>query len=141
MMKIVKQSHSERNYNTKQGIPGTTVQHSAALDDEICTGGPNVWIKLKQSYLKCPTPCKVISYDLSRAGLIPTLYKDVDPNAAILSLQITGHREIAKEILMYDTNDMIGAIGGSLGLFLGFSFFDVISKCLQKFFELVFQNH
>ena len=35
------------------------------------------------------------------------------------------------EVLVYDTSDMIGAIGGSLGLFLGFSFFDVISKCLD----------
>ena len=27
---------------------------------------------------------------------------------------------------------LIGAIGGSLGLFLGFSFFDVICKCLDN---------
>ena len=118
-----------------------TLKDCTKLDDEICTGGPNVWIKLKQSYLKCPTPCKVISYGLSQVELIPMLFKDMDQNLAILSLHITGHRKIAKEILMYDTNDMIGAIGGSLGLFLGFSFFDVISKCLQKFFELVSHDH
>ena len=41
-------------------------------------------------------------------------------------------RRIEKEVLVYDTNDMIGAVGGSLGLFLGFSFFDVISKCLDN---------
>ena len=41
-------------------------------------------------------------------------------------------RKIEREVLVYDTNDAIGAIGGSLGLFLGFSFFDVISKCLDN---------
>ena len=40
--------------------------------------------------------------------------------------------KIEREVLVYDTNDVIGAIGGSLGLFLGFSFFDVISKCLDN---------
>ena len=35
------------------------------IDDEICIGGPKVWIKLKQSYLKCPTSCKIISYGKS----------------------------------------------------------------------------
>ena len=41
-------------------------------------------------------------------------------------------RKIEKQVLVYDTTDMIGAIGGPLGLFLGFSFFDVISKCLDN---------
>ena len=40
-------------------------------------------------------------------------------------------RRIEKEVLVYDVNDVIGAVGGSLGLFLGFSFFDIISKCLD----------
>ena len=40
--------------------------------------------------------------------------------------------KIEREVLVYDTNDVIGSIGGSLGLFLGFSFFDVISKCLDN---------
>jgi hypothetical protein len=32
---------------------------------------------------------------------------------------------------------MIGAIGGSLGLFLGFSFFDGICKCMDKLTHLI----
>ena len=31
-------------------------------------------------------------------------------------------KTVGKELLVYDTNDMIGSIGGSLGLFLGLSF-------------------
>ena len=42
--------------------------------------------------------------------------------------------KIEREVLVYDTNDVIGSIGGSLGIFLGFSFFDVISKFLDNAF-------
>ena len=45
-------------------------------------------------------------------------------------------RSIEKEVLVYDLNDVIGAVGGSMGLFLGFSFFDVISKSLDNLFML-----
>ena len=38
---------------------------------------------------------------------------------------------MTKEIFVYD--DMIGSIRGSLGLFFGFAFFDIISKLLDKF--------
>ena len=86
-------------------------------------------------------PCKLISYDLSQVELLAYIYHIANQNEAVFSLLIMAERKITKEILLYDTNDMIGAIGGSLGLFLGFSFFDVISKCLQKIFELVSQNH
>ena len=46
-------------------------------------------------------------------------------------------RRVQKERLYYDTFDMIGAIGGSLGLFLGFSFFDGICKCMDKLTHLI----
>jgi hypothetical protein len=41
-----------------------------------------------------------------------------------------------KQLLVYDANDMIGSIGGSLGLFLGFSFFGIVSNCLDKLLGL-----
>ena len=42
----------------------------------------------------------------------------------------------AKQLLVYDANDMIGSIGGSLGLFLGFSFFGSLSNCFDKLLDL-----
>ena len=45
-------------------------------------------------------------------------------------------RTFDKQLLVYDANDMIGSIGGSLGLFLGFSFFGIISTFIDKFLEL-----
>ena len=35
-------------------------------------------------------------------------------------------------------DDVIGAVGGSLGLFQEFSFFDVISKCLDNLIITLF---
>ena len=45
-------------------------------------------------------------------------------------------RTFDKQLLVYDANDMIGSIGGSLGLFLGFSFFGIISTFIDKLLEL-----
>ena len=38
---------------------------------------------------------------------------------------------VEKEVLMYDFNAIISAVGGSLGLFLGFSCYGVVDKTLQ----------
>ena len=46
-------------------------------------------------------------------------------------------RTVGKELLVYDTNDAIGSIGGSLGLFLGLSFFGIISTLLDKLLQLM----
>ena len=45
-------------------------------------------------------------------------------------------RTVAKQLLVYDTNDMIGSIGGSLGLYLGFSFFGIFSTIIDKLLDI-----
>ena len=64
-------------------------------------------------------------------------YSKPDPNEAYFELLLSDTRRVEKEVLVYDTNDVIGAIGGILGLFLGFSFFDVLSMCLDNFVNLI----
>ena len=44
---------------------------------------------------------------------------------------------IEKEVLIYDFSDMIGTVGGSLGVAVGISFFGVISCCIDNFVELL----
>ena len=45
----------------------------------------------------------------------------------ILDIKIEGKEiTIHEEYVVYDFNGIVGMVGGSLGLFLGFSFFDVI---------------
>ena len=41
-----------------------------------------------------------------------------------LILDMGANREINKEYLIYDTLSLIGTVGGTLGLFIGFSFYD-----------------
>ena len=69
--------------------------------------------------------------------MIEMTYMELKDNQANFELSTDTIRNVQKELLVYDTNDMIGSIGGSLGLFLGFSFFDIISKCLDKFIDHV----
>ena len=111
------------------------------IEDEICIGGPKIWKNLKKLYFKCPMPCKLNSYGLSQVEQVSSVYNDVNQNEAILTIHIMETRKITTEVLLYDTNDMIGAIGGSLGLFLGFSFFQSLSKCVEKIFEIFLRNH
>jgi hypothetical protein len=83
----------------------TSLMNYEKIEDEICNAGSKVWNKLYEEFQGCLKPCKIITYKDSKLDICEPIY---------------------------DTNDVIGAIGGSLGLILGFSFFDVISKCLDN---------
>ena len=75
----------------------------------------------------------MITYKDSRLELNEPMYvENSGPTRVRFELVMNNIRKIEKQVLVYDTIDVIGAIGGSLGLFLGFSFFDVISKCLDN---------
>ena len=102
------------------------------LVNEICNVGPKVWIKLLNDFSNCPKPCKITTYKDSKLKLREPAYMKQGQNFANFEMIMNGLRNIEEEALIYDTNDVIGAVGGSLGLFLGFSFFDVISKCLDN---------
>ena len=47
-------------------------------------------------------------------------------------------RNVYEEVLMIDEIDLVGSLGGSLGLFVGFSLFDSLSlvlECVLKKFK------
>ena len=46
-------------------------------------------------------------------------------------------RTVVQEYWVYDTEGMIGTLGGSLGLFLGFSFYGFISDLLDLFWKAI----
>ena len=111
----------------------------AKIEDEKCNGGPKVWNKLLNEFPKCLNPCKMITYKDSQLELTESTFMKTGQTLANFELIMNDIRKIEKQALVYDTNDVIGTIGGSLGLFLGFSFFDVISKCLDLIMHLVKQ--
>ena len=111
----------------------TPLINCAKLEDEICNGGPKVWNKLSFEFFNCLNPCKRITYKDSRLDLYEPMYlKKQGETYANFKLEMNWIRKVEKEVLVHDATDAIGAIGGSMGLFLGFSFFDVISKFLDN---------
>ena len=82
------------------------------------------------------TMCKIIIYKDSQLEFEEPTFLKTRQILANFELIMNNIRKIEKQALVYDTHDVIGAIGGSLGLFLGFSFFDVISKCLDNLIGL-----
>ena len=47
--------------------------------------------------------------------------------------------DVFEEILIFDEISLIGSLGGSLGLFIGFSFFGYISTLLQVIIDKIFE--
>ena len=61
---------------------------------------------------------------------------DEIPNTFNMWFTMQGNKEIHREYLVYDPLDFIGTVGGTLGLFVGFSFYDF----LAIFIDLLFDN-
>ena len=47
---------------------------------------------------------------------------------------------VSREYLVYDFIGMVGSVGGTLGMFIGFSFYEVISKCCESLKKLKLHN-
>ena len=54
-------------------------------------------------------------------------------------------RNVHEEILIFDEIGLVGTLGGSLGLFVGFSFLGAISPCVEtlidKMANILSPNH
>ena len=96
----------------------------------------------------CPKSCSAIEYTgyvefiAAKQGNDYSVYK-AKPNETYFSLTINyrlpatvTHHE---EYIVMDIYGIVGVIGGTLGLFVGFSFFDAINF-LMTFFQKVYQQ-
>ena len=62
--------------------------------------------------------------------------KDVENEFTFdIIVEIGATRERQTEYFIYDTLSMVGTVGGTLGLFVGFSFYDFISMVIDLFFD------
>ena len=50
-----------------------------------------------------------------------------------IRIEVGDEKEIFTEYLIYDTLNFIGALGGTLGLFIGFSFFQFFGRIIDFF--------
>ena len=71
----------------------------------------------------CPNSCIEISYEIMSKRIPHDL-----SNMALISMYYqSDHLRLLEEYLVFDFNSILVAMGGSLGLFLGFSFFHCVT--------------
>ena len=101
------------------------------LENEACL--VRNLMKFTENISQCESQCRIKNYVASPQKLKePTrLYLDDGERADLLLMATKRTRIEEKEYRIYDTAGLVGTVGGSLGLFLGFSFFGVISDVLD----------
>ena len=87
------------------------------------------------NYKKCMKPTKTTLYKAK-----PVSVGEKALNRSEITLLFTYQSDeikIEEETLLMGTSSYIGSVGGSLGLFLGFSFFSSLSYFFGKLFSIV----
>ena len=79
---------------------------------------------------KCPRPCEKIEYQ----GMIKEyLGWGSERHIFFLTYFLSNEMNVQEEYLVYNEADLIGIIGGNLGLFIGFSFHDILRRIIDFF--------
>ena len=70
-------------------------------------------------------------------GLTKKFYHDKYPKnkAGWIILFLSKHIIVEKEYLIYDFIGIVGSVGGTLGLFIGFSFYDLFIYPIERFMK------
>jgi hypothetical protein len=114
-----------RNYYKAAGK--TIVDQCNTVDDHFCQL-EELMIAFDISKGKCQLPCSVSEFS-------GNVQENRVPEGNHLLYFILGYRSnrvsIFEEYLLYDFPAIVGSVGGSLGLFIGFSFFDFGSLILD----------
>ena len=86
-----------------------------------------------QSRTGCPRRCRRVDTDVS--VMMEPVPADVGEAETHLFLKVLLEVEHRKQVLLYDLNSIVSAVGGSLGLFLGFSCLSVFTFLWRKLSE------
>jgi hypothetical protein len=81
----------------------------------------------------CTKPCRTTKYRLSQNTYGKAYSPQIDNffYLAVASTDII----VEEEIRIFDANSIVASIGGSLGLFIGFSFLQCLGELFNKCFE------
>ena len=85
------------------------------------------WPIIKSERKKCKNPCHIVEY-VGRSEE-PIDENGIDTLYLIISF-VSNEVKMQEEYLIYSEVDLIGIIGGNLGLFVGFSFFGKIKQLI-----------
>ena len=111
-------------------IPGVPLCQTA--DQYICIDDA-IWGT--KDFLNCYMTKKATYYSLLDRGENP-YHKDKNTLKTDVYIGIKAMKKVIKEeVFVLTLQDLIGSVGGSLGLFFGFSFSAVLFSCLNKFFQ------
>ena len=101
------------------------------LDETRCMF--DAWVHSYSQYKNCLKPQKTTIYKTNVVNLEDSFH----PRDSVeIGLTFSSDEmEVKEETLMIGLSSFIGSIGGSLGLFLGFSFYTLFSDLIDKLFE------
>ena len=102
------------------------------LNEVICY--KETYPVIHESFYQCPSSCTQNTYygDITFLEQLSIRNENVTGFSLLFSSKDV-HEEV--ETLAYGLPDVIGSVGGTLGLFIGFSFYGVVSIPLQKLFN------
>ena len=140
MSKILSENFSDWPYEGKKCIPtGFTkiLPNIKAQQCETTREEREAFLCIYDGYLykyKCPKPCSILEYS-GKLDYWEPKYDWQSNNTMIIYLRFQSPEVITiyEEYLIYDFNGMLGSIGGTLGLFVGFSF----SSAIELFINLL----
>ena len=85
----------------------------------------------------CSLPCTTLSYTGQNNDAVDYEFNERHVGIGFF---LSKDREVQEEYLITDVTGFIGYAGGTLGLFVGFSFYDVI-KYLSELKKVIYYEH
>ena len=76
---------------------------------------------------KCKNPCNVVEY----SGRTQEFFGEGVEILKLIVSFVSEEIKVQEEYFIYSEVDLIGIVGGNLGLFIGFSFFDKIKQVIS----------
>ena len=97
----------------------------------------NAWYGCSWNPVGCPLPCTKEIYHGQKIISNPINPWMLEPYMVTIQLQFTSlDVETHEEVLIQELSNFIGTVGGSLGLFIGFSYTGFVGKMIDFLFEL-----
>jgi hypothetical protein len=140
LMSYTNSTNCQKNCVTTRTVQGylplmkdVSMLKNCTPTEEFCVEKDGTDIELQFFNNKCPKPCNLTKFTAD------TEYKDYGNGKSTQSLTLlimyqSSEITIFEEYPIYNLRGMLGSIGGSLGICVGISIFDVLSMMVDKIF-------
>ena len=93
-------------------------------------------IFINEIFENCPTSCETVQYT---GKVLHTIY--LDQPSFQWSYDISNQMTVYEEYVVYDFAGFISSVGGMMGLFIGFSFLDLILPCMNNLSRKLYNKY